>query len=31
MDFSHIQFQTSLNIDHFMKNYLARTLKIYGS
>ena len=27
MDFSQIQFQTSLNIDLFIKNYLARYLR----
>ena len=31
MDFFQIQMQTSLNIDLFIKNYLARPLKIYGS
>ena len=31
MDFFRIQSQTSLNIDLFVKNYLARTLKICGS
>ena len=31
MDFSRIQSQISLNIDFFMKNYLARSLKICGS
>ena len=31
MDFSQIQFQTSLYIDLFIKNYLARLLKFCGS
>ena len=28
MDFSQIQFQTSLNIDSFIKNFVAWSLKI---
>ena len=31
MDLSQIQFQTSLKIDFFIKNYLARLFKISGS
>ena len=31
MDFFHIQSQTSSNIDLFIKNYLARLLKICSS
>ena len=31
MDFSQIQYQTSLNIDFFINNYLARSLKIRNS
>ena len=31
MNFFQIQSQASLNIDMFMGNYLARSLKICGS
>ena len=31
MDFFWIQSQTPLNIDLFVKNYFARSLKIFGS
>ena len=31
MYFSQIQFQTTLNIDLFITNYLARSLRIFGN